>query len=226
MHTLLEAYLEQVAAHLSALPPKRRNEELREMRQHLLDAVTVNKELGQSEEDAAANAVMQFGTPEDLGGNLVWVWKRERIQNSRNLAGAAVTAMAVICLISFLMNQSWFDLFLNTALPRAFLIYLGRHPGYGMDFTQAMVMMMFGLAGLAAGSLFPQRAVGGVCLGLGLFWLGFAIVDGVGQLGALISADGLIHEGRGGWMLSAVIAGWLGSRWRTWRTARLGLAKN
>jgi len=35
MHSLLESYLAEVAAHLSALPAKQRNEELREMRAHL-----------------------------------------------------------------------------------------------------------------------------------------------------------------------------------------------
>lgn len=83
MHRPLEAYLEQVAAHLSALPTKRRNEELREMRQHLLNAVTVNRELGQPEEDAVANSVMQFGTPEDLGNNLVWAWRRGEARNKK-----------------------------------------------------------------------------------------------------------------------------------------------
>ncbi len=218
MHSLLEAYLDQVAAHLSALPVKRRTEELREICQHLLNAVTVNRELGQSEEDAATNAVTQFGTPEDLGENLVWAWRRERKLNRKSLLGAALTTPSVLCLTFFLMNQTWFDKLLDTvlnkALPRTFLLFLGRHPGYGMDFTQAMFMLMFGLAGLAAGSVFPRRAMRGACLGLGLFWLGFAAIDGVGQLGALVSVDGLIHQGRGGWVLSALLAAWLGSQWR------------
>ncbi len=95
MHSPLEAYLDQVAVHLSALPAKRRTEELREMRQHLLNAITVNRELGQSKEDAAANAVMQFGTPEDLGDNLVWAWRREEKLNKRSFWGAAALALAL-----------------------------------------------------------------------------------------------------------------------------------
>lgn len=46
MHNPLETYLSEVAAQLKPLPTKRRSEELREMRQHLLNAVTVNRELG------------------------------------------------------------------------------------------------------------------------------------------------------------------------------------
>jgi len=115
------------------------------------------------------------------------------------------------------MNQRWFDLLLDHAIngmPRPFLLFLAKYHSYGMDFTQAMFMVMFGLAGLTAGLIFPRRALQGACLGLALFWLGFAAVDGVGQLGALVSADGLIHQGRGEWIISAVIAAWLGSRWR------------
>ncbi len=78
MHTLLESYLAEVAAHLNTLPVKQRTEELGEMRQHLLNAVTVNQELNQSEEDAAASAVAQFGTPKDLSENVVWAWRRGR----------------------------------------------------------------------------------------------------------------------------------------------------
>ena len=47
MHSLLDGYLEQVAACLSALPAKRRADELREIRQHLQNAVTANRERGQ-----------------------------------------------------------------------------------------------------------------------------------------------------------------------------------
>ena len=76
MHSLLEAYLSEVEAHLGALPTKRRAEELREMRTHLENAVIVNRELGQSEEEAARSAVAQFGTAQDLGENVAWAWRR------------------------------------------------------------------------------------------------------------------------------------------------------
>ena len=204
---------------------KRREEELREMRQHLLNAVTVNREVGQLEEDAAQNAVLQFGTAADLGDNLVWAWRRERTQATRSLTGAACTTALVVCLFFFLMDQRWFGLFLDNILPRAFLLYLGKHPGYGMDFTQAQFMTTFGLAGLTAGGLFPRRAVRGACLGLALFWLGFEAVDGIGQLRELISVDGLTHQGRGGWIISAVIAAWLSSRWRLLWNKQARLAK-
>ena len=52
MHRLLESYLSEVAAHLSALPVVRRNEELREMRSHLLSAVEAYQERGETEAEA------------------------------------------------------------------------------------------------------------------------------------------------------------------------------
>ncbi len=78
MHSLLEAYLGEVAAHLSALPPARRTEELREMRTHLENAVVVGRELGRTEDEAAREALAQFGTPGETGEKLVQAWKRGR----------------------------------------------------------------------------------------------------------------------------------------------------
>ncbi|MGI4787579.1 MAG: HAAS signaling domain-containing protein [Janthinobacterium lividum] len=102
MHSLLEDYLSEVAAHLNALPKKRRAEELAEMRTHLLNAATVSQELGQSEEDAVANAVQQFGTPEDLGENLVWAWRREDKLIKRSFWGATLCSLAVLLFAPFL----------------------------------------------------------------------------------------------------------------------------
>jgi len=108
MHNLLESYLAEVAAHLSALPPKQRAEELREMRAHLENAVIVNRELGQAEDEVAQNAVAQFGTPQDLGENVVWAWQRGKALNKKSLFGATVATTLVLCLMTFLMNQNWY----------------------------------------------------------------------------------------------------------------------
>ena len=103
MSSLLDIYLDEVAAQLDALPVKRRSEELREIRQHLRNAVTVNRERGQSEDDAVANAVQQFGTPKDLGNNLVWAWRREEKLNRRSFWGAAIFSSAVCVFGEFLL---------------------------------------------------------------------------------------------------------------------------
>ncbi len=102
MHNLLENYLSEVAAHLNALPVARRNEELREMRTHLENAVIVNRELGQSEDEAAQNAVAQFGTPQELGENLVWAWRRGELSHKKSFLGAAVSTVVLLNLLPFL----------------------------------------------------------------------------------------------------------------------------
>jgi hypothetical protein len=77
MHSLLESYLAEVRAKLSPLPLKRREEEMREMRQHLLSAMEANQELGQSADEAVASALADFGTPEKASESVLWAWRRD-----------------------------------------------------------------------------------------------------------------------------------------------------
>ncbi len=94
MHSLLDTYLKEVAGHLAGLPTARRAEELREVRTHLENAVVVNQEMGQSEDEAARTALEQFGTPSELADSLDWAWRREeRNRKQRSdwwVAGATV----------------------------------------------------------------------------------------------------------------------------------------
>jgi uncharacterized membrane protein len=46
MHNPLEEYLTELSEYLAPLPIQQRNEELKEMRQHLQNAVIVNREFG------------------------------------------------------------------------------------------------------------------------------------------------------------------------------------
>lgn len=77
MHSLLENYLAEVRAKLSALPLKRREEEMREMRQHLLSAMEANRDLGQGEDEAAMNALNEFGTSAEASESVLWAWRRD-----------------------------------------------------------------------------------------------------------------------------------------------------
>lgn len=77
MHKQLEDYLNEVAKSLGSLPPARRDEEMREMRQHLLNAVVIGKEQGQSENEAVLAAIEQFGTPQAVSKQIVSAWRRE-----------------------------------------------------------------------------------------------------------------------------------------------------
>lgn len=141
MSSLLDAYLEEVAVHLSPLPTERRTEELHEMRQHLLNAAIVNKELGQTEDEAIQHAVAQFGAPEDLGGNLVRAWRRgeERAKKCRMRRRVRLSALfgtlgavlfsSLLCLTGNpTPKESW-----NRQFPDHSAVYLEPH-GYPSEF--------------------------------------------------------------------------------------------
>jgi uncharacterized membrane protein len=150
MHSLLESYLSEVAAQLSALPVKRRNEELREMRAHLENAVVVSRELGQSEDEAAQGIVAQFGTPRDLGDNLVWAWRRGATQDRRSFWGAAAYTLGLQLLIPVSLVPV-----LLTALHSPTGSLVNASFGVGIPF----------LVGAISGMLFSKRAVAGTALG-------------------------------------------------------------
>ena len=157
MSSLLDVYLDEVAAQLDALPVKRRSEELHEMRQHLLNAVTVNRERGQSEDDAVANAVQQFGTPKDLGNNLVWAWQREQMLNKRNFWGAATCTFVLLFLAALL----------QAPFVRACYDFVG--PAHPLIMQHLLIAFeLFGplMAGIFAGSLFSRRGTVGNAFGV------------------------------------------------------------
>ena len=167
MHTLLEAYLDQVAAHLSALPPKRHTEELREMRQHLLNAVTVNQELGQSEEDAAANAIMQFGTAEDLGDNLVWAWRREQLLNKKSLVGAVTCTSALLFTMPAAVAMLLLPIYSRIGLFHGTSQW-NRVALYALGFL-VYDLPAYALIGTVIRRLFSRRAVLGISLVVGAY---------------------------------------------------------
>lgn len=207
MHRLLETYLSEVSAHLGALPPKRHAEELREMRAHLENAIVVSHELGRSEAEAAANAVAQFGTARDLGENLVWAWKRGRRKDRRSFWGAValtpLTLLGLMLAISHLpdFRIPWLDSYCAT--------HEGSGEVIGMALSEAMFLTAFGLAGVVAGSLSPKRAVRAACLGLTVFFVGWAVLDGKSGL-----PD---NWERGAWVLAAVASAWATGRRRVKR---------
>ncbi len=101
---------------------------------------------------------------------------------------------------------------LNGIFSETFFKYLIEHTDNVMDSTEVMIIMIFGLAGIAAGCLFPKRAVRGACLGLALYQLGAVAVFGLAS-GGVWRFLSLTF----GWSLAAIISAWAGSRLRlTW----------
>lgn len=167
MHRLLEDYLADVAAHLSPLPKAQRDEELWELREHLLNAVTVNREQGQSEDEAARAALEQFGAPDALGDNIVWAWRRGELIRKRSFWGAAVSTPAVLGYLIYLVAGSGL---LNRVWPSFNECYLA-HPAYTMAVIHGLFFLCYGLTGMIVGGVFPKQAVKGLCLGLAFFTL-------------------------------------------------------
>lgn len=75
MHKQLEDYLAQVARQIASIPEPRRDEELKEMRAHLLMAVAAYQELGEAEDLAVASALKAFGTPSEASANVLIAWR-------------------------------------------------------------------------------------------------------------------------------------------------------
>lgn len=105
MHKRLENYLAEVAARLHSLPTARRNEELREIRAHLENAVQAYQELGDSEDDAAQAAVQRFGSANTIGRQMARTWWRGRfIAFRESVSGLIVMAAILLALPNMLLH--------------------------------------------------------------------------------------------------------------------------
>lgn len=72
----VESYLAEVESRCISIPKPRRDDEFKEMRQHLLSAVSAYQKAGQSEVEAVERALSEFGTTEEASANLLWTWQR------------------------------------------------------------------------------------------------------------------------------------------------------
>ena len=215
MHSLIEQYLSEVATHLSALPAKQRAEEMREMRTHLVNAVIVNRELGQSEDEAARNAVAQFGTARDLGENIVWAWRRG--EKRRNWGFWGAVASTPLTLLSLILAMSHMPNFQIPWLDSYCAAHKGSGETIGMAVVQGMFLAVFMVAGAAVGTLSPRRAVRAVCLGLTVFFVGWTLING---------RSGLPDNWqRIGWILTAIASAWAVGRSRLAWNRRRRLAR-
>jgi hypothetical protein len=160
MHDLLEQYLEEVASQLKSLPAKRRNEELREIREHLLTAVTTHREAGLSEAEASANVVVQFGSASVLARRLTTSWRRERRASWSSWLGAAVLAFVAVYIPNWLVH---FSLPLLSSLPRFWQLQLG---------IDLILLLTSFLGGVFCCLAFPKRAM----IVTVLFGAGFALL--------------------------------------------------
>lgn len=153
MHSRLETYLTEVANHLGPLPLARREEELMEMRRHLEDAVSAYQEAGQSEEDAAAKAIKQFGMPEELGEKVVWAWLRaDKRENIRSFLGSVACVTALLYLGGILFGPIQND-YIRKYQHDVYMLNIGM-----ISFS----VIICALIGCFSGFVFPKRAIQGV----------------------------------------------------------------
>lgn len=145
MHSLLENYLAQVEQQLNLLPVTRRNEELREMRQHLQDAAALNRERGQTEDEAVQAALEQFGTPETLSKKIIWAWRRgDQPENRRSFWGAAICTTVLSFLGAGMICVPASEAFLHSG-------YYLIHPWLIGTTVALMAAMMTGMTGWITG---------------------------------------------------------------------------
>jgi uncharacterized membrane protein len=103
MHKQLEAYLNTFATRLGKLPGAQRDDELREIQQHLELLIASHREQGKSEEEAVRLAISQFGRAEKIGRDL------SEANSKSNKAHSAVSAV-VVTSVSMFVAYGFFSL--------------------------------------------------------------------------------------------------------------------
>lgn len=213
MHSLLESYLSEVAAHLSPLPMERSREETREMRAHLESVYAAHRQQGQTKDEAAQEAVAQFGAPEAVGRDTVAAWRRGRRMDGRSFWGAAALALA----LTYLPNLP--GRVVHLAGPS--LLRLTHRGQFEMwQFELGVVLLLlpsyFGCGALCQFA-FPRRAVAGTALTEACLILLF-VDSNLGFLGReIVSETGLACLYMAEWVLcplAAVLGAWAVGRWR------------
>lgn len=224
MHSLLESYLAEVTAQLSALPAKQRADELREMRAHLLNVFAAHCERGQSEDEAARDTIAQFGTPEAVGQETVTAWQRGEALSKRSLWGAFACSLTVMFLLPRVIDP--------TAIAYFNSLDHNHYPLWAFPLIFAWFFLTPSLGGGISGVLFPKRAVAGTGLATAVYF-GFNFVMVAYWLAGevLSSADRFTIDKTlvlrflvSG--LIAVASAWAGSRWQKARMGRERLARS
>ena len=94
MHNPLDDYLQEIEARLGSLPPKARKSEMHEMRAHLVYDIASRIESGQSEADAMAATLAQFGDVDDVADDLVRTHSRIQALERRTFWRAVAWSLA------------------------------------------------------------------------------------------------------------------------------------
>ena len=89
----MERYLSSVSSHLKDLPADERDEQLREMRQHLESLVAAHRASGLNQDEAVSAALNQFGDSQRIGSQLRHASKQHRLPNLWLYVGIYLSAV-------------------------------------------------------------------------------------------------------------------------------------
>lgn len=106
MNTELETYLETLSARLSALPPARREDEMREVRGHLEALAASYRAQGHDEGEASRLAIRRFGQAERIGREINGV----EVQRRTGRFGATLMPMLMQWSVSATLTFGLFSL--------------------------------------------------------------------------------------------------------------------
>lgn len=182
MHSLLDTYLEEVAGHLAGLPTARRADELREVRIHLENAVIVGREMGQTEDEAMRDALVQFGTPQGLGENIVGAWARGERQRRQKLWGTTAGALVLMSTLPWMTMLVTMCLLLVPSVQALRLTHNWVNLAILIFVCQVLTAPTWWLIGTVLGWLAPKTAVAGIGYAAGIM---FALMAGQQFLWAL-----------------------------------------
>lgn len=94
-----DCYIAELETRLKSLMPQQRQDEMREVRQHLEDLALWHMQQGRSADDAVELALKQFGRAEAIGAELSGAVKEVRVRSqSRTLFGFAAYWVAIFAL--------------------------------------------------------------------------------------------------------------------------------
>lgn len=215
MHTQLEDYLNEVAKGLGSLPMARREEELSEIRQHLLNAVVIGKEQGQAENEAILAAIEQFGTPQAVSKQIVSAWQRGVWRDRRDLWGTIIAAPLVG--IGLLFGVKLFMEGVLKLYPSSY-VYFGHHMALFWVLMNCLLFFVHGLTGAVLGAVVPKQAVRGIGWSIVVYGCGWVVWHGT--IPVPTNASGFLGAAEE-WLkvLSAVLVAWIVSRRRGARRA-------
>lgn len=165
MNLLLESYLEDARQNLAHLPDWKRDLELMELRSHLEADVAARVELGDAEEIATHEALVQFGDARAICGGLEQAHRREYLSRLDSPSGAtALTTVLylIIGAISHVVAVSWIAFFLKHQTLDSLAVTGSLMAGIGFMSRMAVAWLV--------GRLTPRNGVMGAAFGFILSW--------------------------------------------------------